>query len=64
MDESVRVFTAKDPQEGVDIVYRERPHLVVTALVMSEASGIEVLDRVVAFDPSIDVILMTAYPSA
>jgi DNA-binding NtrC family response regulator len=61
--ESIRVFTTQDPQEGVDIVYRERPHLVVTALVMSQTSGIEVLDRVIAFDPSIDVILMTAHPS-
>jgi DNA-binding NtrC family response regulator len=60
----VRVFTAQDPRHGVDIVYRERPQLVVTGLVMSEASGIEVLDRVVEFDPSIDVILMTAHPSA
>jgi len=62
--QSVRVFTARDPREGVEIVCRVRPHLVVTALVMSEASGMDVLDRVVAFDPSIDVILMTAYPSA
>jgi DNA-binding NtrC family response regulator len=61
---SVRVLTTQDPLEGLDIVYREQPHLVVTALVMSRSSGIEILDRVVAFDPSIDVVLMTAYPSA
>ena len=62
--ENVRVLTAQDPWEGLNIVYREQPHLVITALVMSQSNGIEILDRVIAFDPSIDVILMTAYPSA
>ena len=40
---------------------KHRPRLVVTDLVMPGMSGLEVLQQVVSFDPSIDVILMTAH---
>jgi len=59
--EGVRIFTAQDPEEGIEIVFREHPQIVLTDLVMPGTSGLEVLDRVVAFDPAIDVILMTAH---
>jgi DNA-binding NtrC family response regulator len=58
------IFTAQDPREGIDIVFREHPQIVITDLMMPGTSGLDVLDRVVAFDPSIDVILMTAYHSS
>jgi DNA-binding NtrC family response regulator len=57
----VRILTAADPEEGLDLVFRERPQVVLTDLVMPGMSGLEVLDRIVDFDPSIDVILMTAH---
>ncbi len=60
----VRIFTAQDPEEGIEIVFRERPQIVLTDLVMPGLSGLEVLDRVVEFDPAIDVILMTAHYSS
>src|SRR5262249_48616608 len=56
-----RIFTAQDPEEGIEIVFREHPDIVLTDLVMPGLSGLEVLDRVVEFDPAIDVILMTAH---
>jgi DNA-binding NtrC family response regulator len=59
--ESVEIFTAQDPEEGLEIVYREHPQIVLTDLVMPGLSGLEVLDRIVEFDPMIDVILMTAH---
>lgn len=59
--EGVRIFIAQDPEEGVEIVFREHPQIVLTDLVMPGISGMDVLDRVVAFDPAIDVILMTAH---
>src|SRR5215831_20989988 len=60
-NEGVNIFTAQDPEEGVEIVFREHPQIVLTDLVMPGLSGLDVLDRVVAFDPAIDVILMTAH---
>jgi DNA-binding NtrC family response regulator len=59
--EGVRIVTASDPEEGIEAVFREHPQIVLTDLVMPGLSGLEVLDRIVEFDPSIDVILMTAH---
>ena len=60
-DEDIRIFTAADPEEGIDIVFREHPQIVLTDLMMPGVNGLEVLDRIVEFDPAIDVILMTAH---
>jgi DNA-binding NtrC family response regulator len=59
--ENVQIFTAPDPEEGLDLVYTHRPQLVMTDLVMPHMSGMEVLERITEFDPAIDVILMTAH---
>jgi DNA-binding NtrC family response regulator len=60
----VNVFTASDPEEGLDIVFREHPQIVLTDLVMPGISGLEVLDRIVEFDSAIEVVLMTAHSAA
>jgi DNA-binding NtrC family response regulator len=57
----VQIFTASDPEEGLDLVYTHRPHVVMTDLVMPRLTGLEVLERITEFDPVIDVILMTAH---
>src|SRR5580704_7442286 len=62
--EDLTIFTAQDPDEGIEIVYREHPQIVLTDLVMPGITGLEVLDRVVEFDPAIDVVLMTAHYSS
>src|SRR5579864_3685 len=59
----LKVFTATDPEDGLDIVFHERPQIVLLDLVMPKMGGMEVLERVVEFDPSIEVILMTAHYS-
>jgi DNA-binding NtrC family response regulator len=55
------VYTAASPVEGLELVKKHRPRLVVTDLVMPGMSGLDVLQGVVSFDSSIDVILMTAH---
>lgn len=55
------VSTASNPAQGLELVRKLRPRLVLTDLVMPAMSGLEVLRHVVSFDASIDVILMTAY---
>ncbi len=59
--EGVEVLTAPDPEEGLDLVYSRRPQIVMTDLVMPKMSGLDVLDRIMEFDPSTEVILMTAH---
>jgi DNA-binding NtrC family response regulator len=61
--EDVKVFTATDPEQGLDIAYDHHPQIVITDLVMPKYTGMEVLERLIEFDPSIDVILMTAHYS-
>jgi len=60
----VEILTASDPEEGMDIVHEKHPQIVLTDLVMPHMSGLEVVERVMEFDPSTDVILMTAHYSS
>jgi two-component system, NtrC family, response regulator HydG len=57
----VAVHTALTPMGGLELMRKLHPQLVITDLVMPELSGLEVLQQVVEFDPSIDVLLMTAH---
>jgi len=59
--EGLSIFTSTDPEEGLDLVFQEHPQIVLLDLVMPKLSGLEVLERIVDFDPAIDVILMTAH---
>jgi DNA-binding NtrC family response regulator len=55
------VYTSSNPVDGLELVRKHHPRLVVTDLVMPVMSGLDVLQQVVNFDSSIDVILMTAH---
>lgn len=59
----VEIITATDPEEGLDLIFEQHPQIVLTDLVMPKLSGMELLQRVMEFDPSIDVVLMTAHYS-
>src|ERR1700686_3322054 len=59
----LEILTASDPEEGLDLVFSRHPQIVLTDLVMPNLSGLEVLQHIMEFDPSIDVILMTAHYS-
>ena len=59
----VRILTSEDPETGLELVYKNRPQIVLTDLVMPKMTGLDVLDRIVEFDSSIDVIVMTAHYS-
>lgn len=59
--DGLTILTTTDPEDGLDMVFNERPQIVLLDLVMPKMSGLEVLEKIVEFDPSIDVILMTAH---
>ncbi len=59
--DGMKIFTASNPEDGLDMVYTHRPQVVMTDLVMPHMTGLEVLERITEFDPVIDVVLMTAH---
>jgi DNA-binding NtrC family response regulator len=59
----LEIAVASDPEAGLDLVHSLHPQIVLTDLVMPGITGMEVLERVLEFDPSTDVILMTAHYS-
>jgi DNA-binding NtrC family response regulator len=61
--QGLEILTASDPEDAIDLIHSRRPRIVLTDLVMPNISGMEVLERTMEFDPSIDVILMTAHYS-
>lgn len=61
--QGLQILTASDPEQGLDLVYNKHPQIVLTDLVMPHLSGMDVLERIMEFDPSTEVILMTAHYS-
>ena len=59
----VEVIAFTDPLEALEIVRRRHPHIVLVDLLMPDLSGMDVLERIMGFDPATDVMLMTAYYS-
>ena len=59
--EGLDILVAKDADAGLDLVYDRRPQIVLTDLIMPGMDGMEVLERVINFDPVTEVILMTAH---
>jgi DNA-binding NtrC family response regulator len=62
-DEQLEIHTASDPQSGLDLIRRLHPQVVLLDLVMPGVEGMELLQKILEFDPGIDVILMTGYYS-
>ena len=61
--EGVDIITSTDPEDGLDLIFQRHPQIVLTDLVMPKLTGMQVLERIMEFDPAIDVILMTAHYS-
>lgn len=59
----LNIFSAHHPVEGLDLIYKHHPQIVVTDLALPEINGLEVLDRVMKFDPNTKVVIITAYAS-
>jgi two-component system response regulator AtoC len=57
------VFTAANGPEGLDLVRRIRPSLVVLDIRLPGMSGLEVLERIRSDFPQLQVIVITAFQS-
>jgi DNA-binding NtrC family response regulator len=62
--DNVVVFTSTDSQAGLSLIQAHNPHLVIVDLVMPGLTGMDLLERIVDFDPAIDVVLLTGHYSA
>ena len=62
-DRNVEVLAAWDAQSGLELVGRARPQLVFLDLVMPDVHGMELLEKILAIDPGVDVFLTTAFYS-
>jgi two-component system response regulator HydG len=62
-NEDLEIHAASDAQGGMDLIHQTRPQIVLLDLVMPGVQGMEVLQKILEFDPGIDVILMTGYYS-
>jgi DNA-binding NtrC family response regulator len=62
-NEEFEIHAASDPQTGMDLIHQTRPQIVLLDVVMPGVQGFEVLEKILEFDPGIDVILMTGFYS-
>jgi DNA-binding NtrC family response regulator len=59
--DTLEIHPFQDPLAALDFIYDTHPHLVLTDLMMPGISGMDLIERITAFDPAIDVILVTAH---
>ena len=57
---AIKILTASDPEDGLELFYNHRPQVVLSDLRMPRITGMEVLERIMEADPGTEVILMTA----
>lgn len=59
----LEILTASDPEEGLELVLRRRPDIILLDLMMPKLSGMEMLTRIMEMAPETEVILITAHYS-
>ena len=62
--DGLTIYAEQDPDEGFKTFLRIRPRIVLLDLVMPRISGMEILERMIALDPGVNVILITGHYSA
>lgn len=50
-------------EEGLELIEREKPRLVLLDIMLPKMDGMAVLEKIKKFDPSIQVIMITAFAS-
>ena len=54
------VYTALNGEEALEVVKKERPHIVLLDIIMPKMDGIECLKRIREIDKEVGVIMITA----
>jgi DNA-binding NtrC family response regulator len=63
-NEGLEIHSATDPNTGMELIRKVRPDIVLLDMVMPGVEGMEALEKILEFDPRINVILMTGFYSA
>ena len=58
--EGYEVLTAEDGEQGIEIIEKYKPELVVTDVIMPVKNGVEVVLHVQLFHPEIKIIAMSS----
>lgn len=61
LGENYRVISARNGVEGIQMVTKEKPELVLLDIKMPGLSGMEVLDKVKTIDGNLDVIMLSGH---
>jgi DNA-binding NtrC family response regulator len=61
--EGVDILTFGDVEVALAAIQERHPEIVISDLVMPKFSGMDLLEKIVEFDPAIAVVLMTAHYS-
>jgi DNA-binding NtrC family response regulator len=59
----LEIFTAPNPEAGLEIFIHHRPRTVLLDLSPSETQGMQLLERLLAIDPAVNVILISDHYS-
>src|SRR5581483_679745 len=62
--QGLEILTTQDPEEGFQSFVRNRPRVVLLDLVMPKVGGMELLERMLAVDPGVEIVLIIAHYSA
>ena len=55
----LEILTSTDPEDGWRMVHRHHPEIVLLDLRMPNLNGMQLLEKIIQFDPGIDVLLLT-----
>jgi len=61
--EGFKILTAATPDEGMEILQAELIDLVLLDLMLPGKSGLQLLDEILAYDPDVVVVMISAYAS-
>jgi DNA-binding NtrC family response regulator len=63
-DDGVEVHSAKDAEEALQLFDAHRPQIILADLMLPGMGGMELLERVMQSDPSVDFVLVTGHYTA
>ncbi|MGG1397412.1 sigma-54 dependent transcriptional regulator [Bacillus salipaludis] len=63
LEDDYFIMTTTDPEEGIRIVEKERVDIILLDLRIGRYNGLDILQRIKQKDPTVTVIMMTAYAS-
>ena len=61
LSSNFEIISARDGQEGLEIVSSQRPELVLLDIKMPKMSGLEVLEKIKSLDFQLDVIMLSGH---